>query len=361
MSKIVKNTILTLLNPISPIVTLMIGWLLSIIISQPSEQFPPFINYMISNSYVVIFFIIFWLIFTVIYTELQNRNENLINEIKIRETEIKDKERQIKDSAGIILNKSGDFANFNRLLKFNEVLKGFTDNNTIVECAQMYSYSTKRVKDKIMIKVVYDCGYCSGGIDINNLAQCYYEIDYHDYITLKNNVIMTWKKLSKDEYSSITEMDAMIEILISNLTEIYKKYYNDLKSITDVSQVTGLNFTQYRIMTLLSRLARRKSITVFDKNSILGSSSIEIEKYLLNGKRTGILNSILLEDLFMFKYTRDSHLKGGRAYISFPITISMQNYICVFSIQTSDLDPKINLEKEIKALKNNLIKRFEKK
>ena len=63
----------------------------------------------------------------------------------------------------------------------------------------------------------------------------------------------------------------------------------------------------------------------------------------------------------MFKYTRTSHKKDGRAYIAFPINISMQNYICVFSIQTLDLASNIDLEFEIKTLRKDIIRRFEKK
>ena len=122
-----------------------------------------------------------------------------------------------------------------------------------------------------------------------------------------------------------------------------------------------MHFTEYRIITLLIRIARRLSTTVFDKNRILGNDYFELENYLLNGKRTGILSSILLEEIFMFKYTRNSHKKDGRAYVSFPLNISMRQYICVFSIQTSDLDKNIDLEYEIKSLREDIVKRFEKK
>ena len=129
-------------------------------------------------------------------------------------------------------------------------------------------------------------------------------------------------------------------------------------SISDLSQIEGKHFTEYRILTLLMRLARRSSTTTLDKRNILGIEKKEIENYLLNGKRTGILSSILLEDMFMFKYTRNSHKKNGRAYVSFPATIANQNYVIVFSIQTEDLDPYTVLEKEITHLRNDFIKRL---
>jgi len=360
MKRIIKNAILTLLHPVSPIVTLFIGWILTILVTQPNDNFPIFINYMIESPIIIAVFILFWLVFSVVYTEQRTRIENLEQELQNKKEVIKEKEIQLNHTSGIVLNKSGDFADFNRLLRFEEVLKGFTENNTIVECVQMYTFSTKRVENSIIIKVLYDCSFCSDGVDINNLSQCYYDIDYNDYHTLKD-IINIWKKLSSNIHISISEKDSLIHILVDKISNLYRKYNDCLKDINSISDIKSYHFTQYRIMTLLVRLTRKQSTTMFDKNRILGKEKNNIENYLLNGKRTGILNSILLEDIFMFKYTRNSHKKDGRAYISFPLKISMQNYICVFSIQTLDLDKNIDLEYEIKSLRKDIVDRFEKK
>lgn len=308
-----------------------------------------------------------WLVMSIIFTiqdgKINQYKEDLEDKDKIivqKEEIIREKDNQLKHTSAIVLNRSGDFANFNRLLRFNEALKGFVENNTIVECVQMYSYSTKRMGNIVNIRVNYDTGFCSDGIDINNLAQCYYDIDYNDYNTLKD-IIDIWKRLSSDVHFLMAEKDSMLQILVQGINQIYRKYHNELKNITDINMIDNIHFTQYRIMTLLSRLARRQSTTMFDKSRILGDNNSAIEDYLLNGKRTGILNSILLEDIFMFKYTRNSHKKDGRAYVAFPLNISMQKYICIFSIQTLDLDKNIDLEYEIKSLREDIIKRFEKK
>lgn len=360
MRKIIKDAVLKLLHPLSPIVTLIVGWILTVLVTLPNKSFPNFINEMIEHKSAIMTFLILWLIFTVIYSALMDKIEKLNHGIHQAQEIIRQKETQLDHTSGIILNRSGDFADFSRLLRFNDALKGFTENNTIVECVQMYSYSTKRVNNKVVIKVVYDSNYCSDGIDINNLAQCYYDIDYKDYNTIKK-VVSLWKKLSSDVFIPLPEKDSMIRMLVDGINDIYRKYNNSLRNIKNISDINSFHFTQYRIMTLLLRLARRQSITMFDKNTILGKDKSDIEDYLLNGKRTGILNSILLEDIFMFKYTRNSHKKDGRAYIAFPINIAMQNYICVFSIQILDLDETIDLEHEIKSLRHDIVKRFEKK
>lgn len=360
MRKLIKDTIITLLNPISPLFTLLIGWVLSLLISQPNDQFPSFINFMIVNPYVVLFFLAFWLIFAVIYTELQNRNSALKNDIALKEELIKEKDRQLSESTSIILNRSGDFANFNRLIRFENVLKNFTDNNALVDCIQMYNYSIKKIENIIDIKITYDSGYCSEGIDINNIAQCYYKLNYNDYNIVKN-IIGIRKRLSSNEHITLVEKDALIQILINSMQDTYKKFNRELQAIQSITDVNDLHFTQYRILTLLASITKRKQVLVLDKSKILGSNRSKIEEYLLNGKRTGILNSILLEDVVMFNYTRNSHKKSGRAYVAFPVKISMQNYICVFSIQTSDLDKNVDLEYEVKTLKEDIIRRFEKK
>ena len=323
MRRIIKNTVLTLLNPISPIITLIVGWLLTILVTQPNEKFPSFINYMIENPVVILAFIIFWI------------------------------------TSGIVLNRSGDFAKFNRVLRFNDVLFGFVQNNALVESAQIYQYSIKRINDNVIIKVIYDSGYVYEGIDINNLAQTYYEFDYFDYNKLAD-IISTWKKLSTDALDNNREKDTLINYIVSEITELFKKYYNDLISLPDVSCIQNRHFTEYRILTLLIRLARRLSTTTID-NTILGETKKEIEYFLLNGKRTGILSSILLKDTFVFKYTRNSLKKNGRAYVSFHANISNQNYVIVFSVQTSELDQFTDLEYEIKSLISDFVDRLNKK
>ena len=360
MKKYINSIILALLNPISPIITLIIGWLLTILVTQQNEKLPFFINYMIGHPVIVIIIIVLWLIFTAIYTILMKKIEILEKDVEIKSTLIKEKGNQLEHTSGIILHRSGDFANFNKLLRFNEVLKEFVENNTLVECAQIYNYSIKRFEDKVIIRVLYEASYVYEGIDINNLAQTYYEIDYIDYNKIKD-AIKTWKKLATDTIDVFREKDALINYIVTEITVLFKKYYNDLTNLSDVSEIRNKHFTEYRLLTLLLRLARRLSTTTFDKKNILGTDKKDIEEYLLNGKRTGILNSILLEDTFMFKYTRNSHKKNGRAYVSFHAKITNKNYIIVFSLQTHDLDSYTNLEYEITNLKNDFINRLNKK
>lgn len=359
MRQIIKNAIIKLLNPISPVITLIVGWLLTILVTQPNEKFPNFINFMIENPFVIMVFIIFWLVFSIVYTELINQIEILKKQVENKQEIIKEKETQLNHTSGIILNRSGDFAKFNKSLRFNDALFGFVHNNTLVESAQIYQYSIKRINNTVVIKVVYDSGYVYEDVDINNLAQTYYEFDYLDYNKLCD-VIKTWKKLSADTTENNREKDILINFIVKEITDLFKKYYNDLTNLADVSKIENKHFTEYRILTLLIRLARRLSTTTIDKK-ILGDDKKEIEDYLLNGKRTGILSSILLEDAFMFKYTRNSHKKNGRAYVSFHANITNQNYVIIFSVQMSDLDKYTNLEYEITNLIRDFVIRLNKK
>lgn len=315
---------------------------------------------MIKHPLVILAFIFFWLIFSVVYTELQNRIEKLGQDVDNQKEIIKEKETQLNHTSGIVLNRSGDFSRFNKMLRFNDVLEEFVKNNALVESAQIYQYSLKRTQTNIVIKVEYDSSYVYEGIDINNLAQTYYELDYMDYNLIKD-IINTWKKVTLNDVENAREEEVLVKFVVSSINNLFKKYYGDLMSISDVSQIESKHFTEYRILTLLIRLARRLSTTTLDKKNILGKGKIDIENYLLNGKRTGILSSILLEDIFMFKYTRNSHKKSGRAYVCFPVIIANQRYIIVFSIQTADLDPCTNLENEITNLKEDFVKRLNKK
>lgn len=355
-----KKLIVILLNPISPIMTLVVGWLLSIVVTDADEKFPEFINVLIEYPYIIVVFTVFWLIFSVIYTEKDNEIESYKKELELKEEVIRQKDSQLTHTAGVIVHRAGNFAQFNKLLRFNDALQGFVDNNPLVESAQIYNYSIKRIQDRIYIKVCYETGYTYEDIDINNIAQTYYVIDYKDYNTIRD-IINTWKKLARNDVRNNREKDALIGCCVKEITEIFKKYRLDLLAINNLSEVEQMHFTKYRILTLLLRLTRRSTTTTFDKNNILGDAKADIEKYLLNGKRTGILNSILLEDVFMFKYTRNSFEKNGRAYVSFHINITNQNYVVVFSLQSDDLDSYTNLEHEITNLKEDFVKRISKK
>lgn len=357
---LIKKIIVILFNPLSPVVTLVVGWILTIIITPENSKLPKVINSMIKNPLSMIFFLILWLVFSIIYTELNDENIQLNKEILKRDEIIKEKEAQLNQTSAIILNRVGDFAYFSKLLKFNDVLNAFVENNTLVESAQIYRYSIKREGKNIVIKVIYEAGMASENVDTNNLAQTYYDIQYKDYNEIKD-IIKTWKKLSLNDVNSTREKDALINLAVGEITSLYKRYYGDLQAVKSVDDIEGRHFTEYRIITLLTRLARRSKITTFDKQNILGVNKVEIENYLLNGKRTGILGCIILEDLFMFKYTRNSHKKNGRAYVSFPANIYGQNYSIVFSVQMEELDPYTDLENEIRHLKDDFIARLNQK
>ena len=360
MKKNMIKCLLIVLNPVSPVFTLIVGWMLTILVTEPNEKFPSVVNYMILNPLVIMIFIILWFVFTIVFTIMKNRMEELREELERKEVTIREKNSQLEQTSGIVLNRSGDFAEFNRQLRFNEVLKSFVENNMLIESAQIYTYSIKRIGEKVQIKVKYNTGYVYENVDINNLAQTYYEIDYKDYNRIKD-LICVWKEVIRKEIGSKRKEDQLIDYLIDEIKELLTKYYNDLSMIDDVSKIEAKHFTEYRIMTLLMRLARRYTTTTFDKKNILGEDKVEIERFLLNGKRTGILNSILLEDTFMFKYTRNSHKKDGRAYVSFHANISNQNYVVIFSLQTNDLDKYTDLEQDITLLKQDFISRIKKK
>ena len=75
MRKLIKDAILKLLHPLSPIVTLIVGWILTVLVTLPNDSFPNFINEMIEHKSAIMTFLILWLIFTVIYSTLMDKIE----------------------------------------------------------------------------------------------------------------------------------------------------------------------------------------------------------------------------------------------------------------------------------------------
>lgn len=115
-----------------------------------------------------------------------------------------------------------------------------------MESSQIYTYSIKRIKRDVIIKVAYESGYVYDNIDINNLAQTYYELDYTDYNQLKD-IVNIWKELSANSITSIREKDALIETVVKGIENLFKKYYSELHELTNVSMliINILRNTEY--------------------------------------------------------------------------------------------------------------------
>lgn len=351
-----NEVIKSLFNPCSPIITLIVGWILTLLATSVGDNKDVhwFVKMLLDNKEILIIILGCWLILAIMYTTNEQKIYSKENDIKLLNKTIKEKESQLNQSSGIILNKYGEFYQFNRRTRFHEVLESFVNNNGIVDCSQIYKYSAKYDKDNINIKLSYEEGYAYEGIEINNILQMYYSIN-RDYYDRFNEILFLWKKyiINGKEYTS-TERLCLETDLLQRIENLLTEIITELSSIDEKSKVKNIDFDTYRLATLLIRmLSNNECVTEFE--NILEKE--EIETFLCSGKRTGILGSILLEDTFIFKHVGNSS-KHGRVYFTFNIEIYEENYVVLYTVTPREMDETEKWNVIFEELKNDFINRL---
>lgn len=356
--KVVK----VLFNPCSPIITLIIGWLLTLLVTSKESNDATegmtkmLIDFFLEKKSFILILLACWLIITIMYTN--NEQELMIKDDKIKELEksILEKDNQLNQSSGIILNKYGEFARFNRKNRFNEVLESFVNNNDLVDSAQIYKYSSKfNNKDYLNIRLSYEEGYAYDGIEINNILQGYYKIGRKEYTKFKE-IVKFWKRIlvCGDEYID-KEKKSLEENLLNDIEELLTQIVEKLQKIESKDRIEEADYTMYAVASLLIRLLWWNNDEISAFENIVSNS--EIDSYLKNGKRTGVLGSILLEDSYIFKHEGKS-LKKDRFYFTFHLEVYGQNYIVLFAIAEDEITETDKWNIIFENLKEDFIKRL---
>lgn len=347
----VINLINSILNPYSTIVTLIIGAIITLLATGDP---PTYIKWCIDNKIILTIILSSWGIIVCLYPIVQYKEKQII----LLKDKLQEKNRQLEQNSGVIFNKYGELAKFNKKNRFYEALKLFVDNNISVDSAQLYYYSSKIDKKKLIIKLHNEEGYACEGIDINNILQSYYTMDEKTYKTLKE--ILSIRRRYTDlkgkfEYSQ-NEVEMLYNSYMRKTMMLAKLLIKDLDNIKNVNDITEENFSQYRLVSILASF-------IFDKQegnllaelNILKNSSIE--DYLKEAKRTGILGAVLIEDTFIFKHVRNNS-KDGRMYVCSYIEINNQKYILLFTVKSPDLNNEMRWNLEMEYLISDFIERL---
>lgn len=350
IKRIIKTLIDIAISPLSPVLTLAIGWILTISVTTANVEFPHIINVMIENRKMLFWLVFGWLIVAFAYkfhvdTIAEIKQENAILKAKITE-----KDRQLNTSSGIILNKFGEFARFKRIAMFEEAMRVVVDNSLMVESAQLYSYSILNYqRNKIRIKLNAVAGYAQEGVVINNILQTYYELKKDVYERVRF-IVELWKQVN-NEALSWEQKNLKSTALVENSTSLFSELKRELREIGEpVVLLEGngeIYYNDYRVLTVLYQLMNSiDDLNVLtdlltekeDRDNLEKQTRIKnLEDELYKGKRTGLLGSIILEDVFMFRHVGKSS-KHGRLYIAFTLEISKQNYCILFTASASQVD-----------------------
>lgn len=298
-----------------------------------------------------------YLIFSVLYKTLISPKNDEIERLSII---VDEKNRQLEHTYGVVYNKYGEFAKFAKDIRFKGALKKFVDNNSVVESAQIYKLSKKKVGSDIVISLFFETGYAYPCVDINAIFQTTYRFDYARYIKFREDVWRRWIDISFkcDNLGKKARKDVYDKVLVST-GNLIKELYDELLGIKSVDEISDKDFINYRLFTIVARLAadlEGRNVKNEDSYSVKidWAGKEDIEMRLQTGKRTGVLGSILLEDSFSFSHMGNSS-KKGRLYNSFYMNVSGQPYIILYSLARQDLDYTETLQDEKNELEDKLI------
>lgn len=329
------------LNPASPLLTLLVGWLLTLYATVPGAELPYVVKFLLAHKAIIAYAIVLWILLACVYYYFSCKIKELEEKVLTQQASIQEKNSQLQHSAGIIMNKYGEFLGFKIHMMFQEALEEIVNNVDAIDSAQIYSYS-KSIKraalllPEVVIKLENITGYASEGIDINQILQTYYHIDKTHYDRLQK-IVYLWKEVANgisDDISAAT-LESDQKLLTHEVSSLFKTIYNLFKNVTkDMVLRNEHLYNDYRILTLLYQLALDTN-KVNSVSRLLPGEKAELEEFLNQGKRTGILGSILLEDTFIFRHAGPS-AKHGRIYVCFPFQCYEKEYCVLFTISPTE-------------------------
>lgn len=362
IKQLIHFMFITFLNPLSPIATLLIGWLLTIYATPPSSNLPIIVIKCLENKNIIISLILGWLILSVSSYYYREQIDNLEKSLLEKETIIKQKNEQLQNSSAIIMNKYGEFHQFKTSTMFYEILQEFVNNMGTVDSAQIYSYSISSSKQKnkgeqVVIKLQNVTGYAYEGIDVNQILQTYYPID-KEYYTQFRYILTLWKIVGRGMTNELHSQEYLkyVKELDKNMASLF----NSLSEILNQATIDNINeheeyYNFYRMLTVLHTiLFNMNSINELPEKFLTQNEDKSVESFLNNGKRTGILGAILLEDLFIFRHSGPSS-KHGRIYVSFPIEFQFKQY-CILLTISPDADYNIKYFDYMRSKFLNILK-----
>lgn len=178
-----------------------------------------------------------------------------------------------------------------------------------IESIQAFQYSLKNDRDARYIKLSFLTGRADERIEINTILQTYYAFSYITYKKLKAVSMKydTYKAaLAKDPGKAEEAFD---EFRSAGM-ELLEYMTSKLGEIDSVDKINKFHCEMYRAsLCLLSAILKKPVETLLEKP--------EIEEALIRCKKTGIIGSIIFDDIFVFR-NQTSLIKKGRIYFTFP-------------------------------------------
>lgn len=313
------------------------------------------LQYLYINKDLFIWTLLIYIIISFGYGAVGRRKNNIINELKAL---IVEKDRQLNQTHKILYNRYGEFAHFSNGIRFEEILTEFVNKNLIIDSAQIYRLTRNKYNNDVVFTLNYEKGYCKAGFDINSIFQTNYVLKYDVYIKFRREIWRRWRRMH-DENLKIWEKEELYYHISQSACELVEKICDRFQKIDSIGIVNENDFSYYRLLSILGLiLMGHDGVITFD-DDIIGNiinrnneNDNRIERYLRRGKRTGVLGSILLENVFIFNHVGESR-KNGRMYVSFYFEDLNIPYIMIFSFTPKSLSERTYFNEEITTLIND--------
>lgn len=309
---ILKFAISSILSPISPIITILVGGLISIIVNSMTRK--------VSDTLLslVVVTLLCWLIITISYQIYMSHDRDLQNKIHMLESELLKKdnridiqERQIKNNISLIEGKYGEFSSYIQENKYRNILKKIVDSFSYVEAVYIHKYNVFIRDDNVIIKIMYKMGQQKENFNVNAIMQQYFYI--------QKDIYTSYRKICNDFYKLNLESTEHIEVFKNSCLNLIHTLLNDVTSENDITPENK------RIISLT-----KDKLKKVDPETEIGDLKISEEIV-----RTGILGSILSNEDYLYDYEKNNDLKSNRSYVTFNDLIDREGASVTLVISTN--------------------------
>ncbi len=209
--------------------------------------------------------------------------------------------------------------------KMFELLSEVLNKNEYVESIQAYQYQVKNDKSGKYIKLNYVCGVADERIEINSIMQTYFYFPYSIYkkICAVSGYYGDYKR-EKDPIKKEHKFDTFRE----EGEKLAKELLDSLKQINTSQEIEEYHCEMYRVALRILSAIQDKAVL-----SILNNK--EVEQTLIKRKKTGILGSVVLSDMYVFR-NQNSLEKTDRLYITMPFD-KEKNIVLLASLTGSNI------------------------
>lgn len=220
----------------------------------------------------------------------------------------------------------------------NKTLMAVVDENEHIESMQAFQHRVKNGEGLKYIKLSYLTGVANERIEINTVLQTYFYFTYPTHKKMRN-VSSRYDKYLR-ETDSIQKETYKTEFLTAG-NDLCNQLLNSLNTLDSASEIKEIHCDMYRVLAKLLPTISGEAIESFLQKN-------EVEEALIKRKKTGILGSLVINDLYIFR-NQTSLAKGNRIYFAFPYSTE-KNIVFLGSIDGEYFDEMSTVESYCKSI-----------